>query len=406
MTDTLEEIIKTQTNIGDIYENGYAEVYRKVGIENLGIKNRKGEIVKELQNSNQKQKAKEIIEQYASFEKRPDIKNHAIEQTDIFEVPLLIDKKTDGRGRSGYFKNRTVPIMINYLLNEIKNGHGRYLYIDDNEQNELNTNLTKLSREAGIVNNKFKDAKEKESILKENKNISNFEICKFYYYCKPSQEQVVFKALDSLQNQHSALSYARNFQIIDEDGYRFSSNLKESADIRDGQAAIMKKYGFKYLTSVFYHGIEDKFYKEVIEYVNEKYNHNWQECHSQIQIIVNVEELQRLQLIYELEQSKLNQNKDEISTRFIANLKKRIKTDYRKTKAKADQEIKEYEDECARLEKIELPDELQKLIDVGVYTREDIINEMKPKKPHPYRYPESYLDNMNYLIDKFLIKDK
>ena len=84
--DITEVAIKTKTEIGQIFMKGYNEYYRTIGIENLNMKDRKGNPLTELSGGKQKAKAQEIIKQYTEIINRPDLNKYAIQIVDIFEI--------------------------------------------------------------------------------------------------------------------------------------------------------------------------------------------------------------------------------------------------------------------------------------------------------------------------------
>ena len=78
--DVTEVAIKTKTEIGQIFMNGRKELIKIIGVENLNMKDREGNLITDLQKiskGKRKSKADEIINQYYDIQNRPDIKQYA-----------------------------------------------------------------------------------------------------------------------------------------------------------------------------------------------------------------------------------------------------------------------------------------------------------------------------------------
>ena len=108
--DRTELAIKTKIFIGEVFQNGWSEIFSTVGSENLGVKS--------LAGGKQKNKAKETISQYADFlpvqvGKRP------LYCSEIYDIPNYIEKD-DGRGKKGFYKERLIPLLAYYLLKKKK----------------------------------------------------------------------------------------------------------------------------------------------------------------------------------------------------------------------------------------------------------------------------------------------
>lgn len=184
--DITEVAIKTKTEIGKIFMDGYNEMFNLIGIENLGIKDRKGNPLTKLDGGKQKAKAQEIIKQYTEIIKRPDLKRYAIQQTDMFEMPHYIEKE-DGRGKSGFYIEHLMPIMVYYLLQK--------------NENVIYTNVDELSCFVGLVTKNYKRISLKE-LAEINPRFTAAMLNQFYYRCKPELESVIFRVLDSLQDEY------------------------------------------------------------------------------------------------------------------------------------------------------------------------------------------------------------
>ena len=148
--DATEVAVKTKTEIGQIFIKGRKELIRTIGVENLNMKDREGNLITDLQKiskGKRKGEADEIINQYYDIQNRPDLKQYAIQIADIFEIPHYIEKE-DGRGKNGFYIENIKPIMIYYLLQK--------------DENVIYTSVEELACFVGLVTKNYKKISLKE----------------------------------------------------------------------------------------------------------------------------------------------------------------------------------------------------------------------------------------------------
>ncbi len=364
--DITEVAIKTKTEIGQIFMKGYNEYYRTIGIENLNMKDRKGNPLTKLSGGKQKAKAQEIIKQYTEIINRPDLNKYAIQIADIFEMPHYIEKE-DGRGKNGFYIDRILPTLT-------KN-------FSERKNNIFYTNINELSKISGIVNENFKSLS-LQQINDFNSDVTWNMLNEFYFKCKPEQESIICKVLDRLQNSYSVLSYYKNFHIITENG-EFTSSKEDEIIIRKTQRNILKEFNIKTLQSIHARKLDNKFYSRVCELINEEYGTNWIKYYHQIQIIVDIKGLQEISNYLIFDDKSLERNKLEVAERFQKRIQKKMEyaLEYNKRK------IEKWEDEIK---------EMRELNDLGMdYTKEIELSK-------PYELPDNYMDIQKELIAIFL----
>lgn len=242
--DTTEVAIKTKTKIGKVFLDGYNELFNLIGIENLGIKDRKGDLLSELKGGKQKSKAQQIIKQYTEIIKKPDSKRYAIQIADIFEFPHYTEKE-DGRGKSGFYIEHLMPIMVYYLLQK--------------NENVIYTNVEELFCFVGLVTKNYKRISLKE-LSEINPRFTAAMLNQFYYRCKPELESVIFRVLDSLQDEYKTLNYYRNYCISTNNGNCHTSTKNEDIIIRQTERKVLKEFNAKRILTIFQRKQQKKFY--------------------------------------------------------------------------------------------------------------------------------------------------
>lgn len=288
--DKIEVIVKNEFAIGQICKSK-KEIFETIGIENLGIKN--------LNGGKQKRIANDTVSQYLSMQP-VNGKKQMQQITDIFEIPHILDE-IDNRGRSGFYLDRGIPIVLNYFQ---KKG-----------ENEICTSVDNLSRVIGLVGDKFKRLSSDE-LLEYNNKFTQAMVSQFYYRCKPEQEAVVFRILDRLQNDYSVISYYKNFNIKHFDGSVHVSTVEEDILIRRTQKRVLNEFNAKKLMTIYRRKQEKEFYKRVCQLINEEKKTNWISYYNQVQIFVDIEGLKDISEDFCMDLLNLKQSKDEIMQRF------------------------------------------------------------------------------------------
>lgn len=389
--DVTEVAIKTKTEIGQIFQKGYNELYRTIGIENLNMKDKEGNLITDLQRiskGKRKGKSQEIINQYCDIQKRPDLERYAIQITDIFEIPIL--KEIINKGRKGFYKDKIIPLMVKYLL----------------LQESIDTTLDKLSKAINLVDEKFKNKEIEYDIIKNNSQITISRINKLYSFCKPEQERIIFSVLDSLQNNYSVITYERNFLIVDIDDNTKISSRDETITIRKAQRIVLEELKVINIFAIYQKGkgVVKKFYKKVIQILNNEFGFNCKEYYNQISIYADMEGLKKLDSKFNINDEQSVILKNEIRQHFLLKIKERIKSDYEYNQQSADK--KDAENQKKWEENTEyknnIPHDMQELLNIGVYSETDVKLKLLPKPKKAYRYPENHVEVLYYLCDYLL----
>lgn len=408
--DVTEVAIKTKTEIGKIFQKGYNELYRTIGVENLNMKDRDGNRITDLQKiskGTQKYKAAEIINQYCDIQKRPDLKRYAIQIADIYIEPLLT--VFDGRGKhsSGYYIKRLTPLIIDRLLFIDECISQKFEKEMTDQKNNIYTNVSRIAKDIGLVNQKYR-AIDYNELAEINPKFTIKMVNDFYGNTNRELEKIIFKILDNLQENHSVISYKRNFCIKKNkqiDGktieINVSSNDEENSVIRKAQAKVLKEFNANGLFVIYKRNQESRFYKRVIELINNTYGFNWISYRKQIEIqIEDLEAMKELRNMYTADESLLRLYLFESKQRLIHRLHKKLQTDYEYANKKEDVEKK-----TAILENPDIDNECKGLLECGLYTVGDIIGRGIIKKedlPNVYHYWESNLDTQFNLISFFV----
>lgn len=388
--DITEVAIKTKTKIGQIFQKGYNGYYRTIGVENLNMKDRNGNPITKLSGGKQKAKAQEIIKQYTEIINRPDLNKYAIQIADIFEIPI-IKEMADKRGRKGFYKDRIIPLMVKYLL----------------FQGNIATTIDKLSKNIGLVGTEFRNCEFEYELMENNKQITTFRINKFYSYCKPEQQRIIFGVLNALQNDYSVITYYTNFLIINTDGSQRTSTKDETIIIRNVQRKVLEEFGVSRIFSIYRRGekVVKNFYNRVYVILNDEYDFKCEKYYNQIQIYADMEGLEKLDLELNIDDEESKVFKDEIRHHFALKIKDRIKSDYESNQQSTDKKDEENQkkwDENTEY-KNNIPHDIQELLDIGVYNEADVKSKLLPKPKTAYRYPESHIEVLYYLCDCLLL---
>ena len=374
--DITEVTIKTNLGIGQILQKGYTQLYKTIGIENLGMKDLKGNPITNLKGGKQKAKAKEIVGQYIDVIKRSDLRRYAIEIADIFEYPRYIEK-SDRRGKDGFYQKRMLPLIVYYLAQK----NERIIY----------TTIDELAFFIGLVSKNYKKISIEELAVI-NPKFTNAMVSQFYCRCKPELERIIFDRLDELK-ECRALNYYENHCIYMNDGSYYTSSKSEDDLILRTERSVLKEFGTKRIMTIFQRRQQRAFYNRTCSLINEKYDVGWSRYKKQIEIRPNYEAL------LEILESFIDDNeanivrKKEIAARFARRITNRTKSDFIRTNKKADVA----EDEWI-MEQMAQP-EITELTELGM-DYEDHFREMTKKKGtlNIFRYHDNYLTIQDELI--------
>lgn len=340
------------------------------------MKDRKGKLITDLQKiskGKRKGEAQEIIKQYCDIQKRPDLERYAIQIADIFDIPHYIEKE-DGRGKSGFYIEHLMPVMVYYLLQK--------------NENVIYTNVEELSCFVGLVTKNYKRISLNE-LAQINPRFTVAMLNQFYYRCKPELESVIFRILDLLQDEYKTLNYYRNYCISINNGDCHMSTKNEDIIIRQTERKVLKEFNAKRILTIFQRKQQKKFYDRVCELINETYGFNWIRYKKQIQIFADNEALQ--EIMQDLTNEEMIHKKKAIASRFSRRIMNRTKNEYDRTNKKADEAETKWVNE-----QLEQP-EIKELAQLG-FDYEDDFREMFQSFDDAYRYHDNYLDVQNKLI--------
>ncbi len=410
--DITEVAVKTKTEIGQIFPNGFNELIKTIGVENLNMKDRHGYLItdgRKIFKGKRRYKAEEILKQYVDIYKMPE-ERYAIQIADIYIEPFLT--VFDGRGKhsSGYYIKRLTPLIINKFLlinerisQELKKEmekQGRYVQ---------HTNVSQIARDIGLVDEKYGNIKYDE-LADINPKFTIKMVSDFYGNANRELEKIIFKILDNLQDNYSVISYKKNFCIHKNEQIgtktiemTISSNDDENSIIRKTQVKVLKEFNAKGLFTIYKRNQQKQFYKRVVELINTTYGFNWINYWKQIEIqIEDPDALKKLQNEYITDISQLDNYLYESKQRLIKRLCNLSQADYKCANKKEISEKK-----AAILENPDISNEFKELLECDLYTIEDMICcgiISKEELPNAYHYWESNLDTQFNLIEFFIGK--
>lgn len=414
--DVTEIAVKTKTEIGQIFMKGRKELIRTIGVENLNMKDREGNLITDLQKiskGKRKGEADEIINQYYDIQNRPDLKQYAIQIADIYIEPL--STVFDGRGKhsSGYYIKRLTPLIIDRLIFIDECISQKFEKEMTDQKNNIYTNVSRIAKDIGLVNQKYR-AIDYNELAEINPKFTIKMVNDFYGNTNRELEKIIFKILDNLQENHSVISYKKNFRIEKNKLIKtgkgtktvemvISSNDDENSIIRKAQAKVLKEFNANGLFTIYKRNQKDKFYKRVVELINETYGFDWKSYRKQIEIqIEDLDALKELQDVYVADESQLEHYLHESKQRLIKRLYNQSQSDYERANKKEIEDKK-----AAILENPNISNEFKELFECGLYTVGDMIRRgiiKKEELPKSYHYWESNLDTQFNLIEFFVGK--
>lgn len=366
--DITEVAIKENLSIGQIFNNGYAELYRTIGgVKMLGMKKHNGTVVEELKGGKQKGLAKSIIKQYIDTAEREDVGRYSIQITDIFEQPIISVFDNRGKHTVGFFSKRLLPTLITYLVRAY-----------DDEQ--ICTNVAKLSRDIGIVDKRYKT---KQDFTQIDSRFTVKMVNRFYGKTNRELELIVYRMLDNLQDNYSCISYEKNFWITTDDWDSHTSSASEKSIIRKSQSKVLKEFGASKMFTIFARNQAEDFYNRVIEYINQTYDLNWIKYKNQIEITIeDIDALKELQESLIKDGHQPVQALTEARSRLVTKLYRTIQSDFQKANEKEMQVV---------LDDPEIDAEYKAMLECGIYSIRELAKKGIIKKV-PFHYWESTLN--------------
>lgn len=347
--DELEVAIKTNLFEGDKVKN-FKALCQLIGLEIILHR-------AELSNMNgrkQRNKIEKVLSQYLIFE-REDNKQEITIKT-VFDIPDYIDFSSK-RGLDGKVRDNAIPLIASSLNKE--------------KEATIIRTTKQLAKIIGCliyedekyIKNKCKYEKDKKPYRLYNMVIAQ---------SRPITNRWVYSALLSLNKDYNAINY---YDIIIIKFYDMSKkksfqkivtmNENEAKIITFAKAEILKEYNLQRMYYVYQRGkkFTDKFYKRVIEYINNNHNSNnniyWCDFYYAINIdIVNREQLYKGLANNDSEDLKLLS--DNLKNRLSNQLNSRIIKIVNNTNQKA-------------LDSVLNNNEIKELYELDVYSDEDLI---------------------------------
>lgn len=179
--------------------------------------------------------------------------------------------------------------------------------------------------------------------------ITPFEIKHFYQRCNKKLEQVLFSALNNLQNR-KLITYELQTVIVDNNNEYFCANDSDKRCILQEERYVLHKImGFEKLIQVFCRFKQDEYYRMVNQRLSELYN--WHHYFKQIKIIYIQKDI--LDAIPQIE---IDLQKEILNQKMVEVLNKEAQKKYEQEKDKWEKLCKnllwgEYEDFNFKFEK-------------------------------------------------------
>lgn len=395
--DILEETVKSRIKEGMVFRNGWSDVFRLIGAENIGIKSIGG--------GKQRKKLKERLEQYARFEVAKNTKRMII-CSEVYSNPHLVDSNVEGRGRNGRFIDRIIPILIDVF----RRGN----------RNEYDVSVTKLAIECGLVNPYYKMLNNEEWIDKFE--CPKYIINNFRMICGTKIREVLFRALDRLRDYYNAIIYQNGYLLfyyddesIEVSGKHDDNNRKRIREkktikvyageeiyegIRFIEKELLKKYGEQTKSGIVLKKKGKAYYAEVCELLSASRMKEYVKYLPILKITVFHEQLNKLIETPFCKQKSVERLKSELREEFSMCIRNRIIQDKDRVNQKAEATINEYIEMI-----LEKNEDLRERIETLMCTREEILNQIPEKqRPNPFRYPPDYIDYQNHLRWKMITK--
>lgn len=369
--DKLKVIIKELFCEGDVFKSK-TEIYLKIGLDNLGIKN--------LNGGKQRNLAFDIVSQYMRIELL-DAKKHLVVCAEIYDEPKYMIRE-DNRGRHGFYIDRTIPILISTFKSK------------ESQQFTMNqiSKMVGLSQYSIVSYDAHKD-----ELQNLNSKITSNMFNQFNTRYKRVAEKVVYGALDRLAN-YEVITYKRRYFITTEKETRKISNDITEKIIKQAETEILDKYEFDNKYLVYSKGKQKSFYDDVLKLINNKHNLKWKRYISIIDIKFDIKKLKKYKNDISDDVEML---KKEIREHFASYLVNVTEIAYQNRNALADIELEEWISNKNNINVGELivDKNLKEWYDAGAYTDEEILEMHKPKI---FKYHSNYLDIQSAIIEYFV----
>lgn len=403
--DIVEVTIKKNLYVNQVFPDGITELINTIGVEKLEFYDGNNELITSIEKlcgGKQREKIKKYLEQYIKICKRPDIKRYAIQIEEIYKKPKYTMFYSRSEKNGGYYIDKFIPFLTGKLLQE--------------NRRIFRTTVNQIAEIVHLVNYRYNryslftddKAERKRLLLKlqnQNSYFTDYQLRQFYKNSNKEVRDRIYKVLDNLQDEYKAITYKKTHTIFDENGNHIADDFEDDI-IQDGEAEILNNMGIRNISTIFLKKLSQKFYSDVIEYINDKYELNWKNYRNEIEIrITNFIQLENLYKDYQIDKDEQMQNITAIKSRFIKRLGNMAQTDY-------DKKMKKYQDSFnAEVEKNKQAYKKSDLYDIGILTdkaieekaiKDVIHDELTGTVKLEYKPYDNYVEIQKALI-KYLI---
>lgn len=237
--------------------------------------------------------------------------------TDIYDTPLEKEDMRKKGNNSIYVKY--IELILLQFLSKQKNGTRTFKKRD-------------WWQLLGMVNNKYNKVPQKE-LEKIDYVITSFEIKHFYQRCNKKLEQVLFSALNNLQNR-KLITYELQTVIVDNDNNYFCADDNDKRKILQAERHVLHNVmGFEKIIQVFCRFKQDEYYRMVNERLSELYN--WHFYYKQIKIIYTQKDV-----LEAIPQTEVNLQKEILNQKMIEVLNENAQKKFESEKEKLEAQCK------------------------------------------------------------------
>lgn len=360
--DQAEIAIKNHIAVGKTYRS-WSELFKLVGLENLGVKN--------LAGGKQKKRAKENLLQYAYFAEVSTGK-HLLKCIEIYDIPHY-KIRTDNRGKSGKYIDKLIPIAL--------------WYFNESEQ-EFHTSTNKLAYSWGLT---------RTDVQKLNYTALHQKNAKFTYSmishclsrCVKKYQSIIFNTLDRLQNDYKVIRYVKDYYISTTEGSHYST-LNEIELIKAAEDDILKEFEIENIQLIRIKKLTTEFYGRVCQLISATSDYEWVFYCPQIHIFIDQMALQNTLKKFFSTKKNVNELKKQVAIDFAKSVYQQTIGEYDKTNQKA----------CHIKDELwnNTPTNIKELVDMGLYLKSEILS-MYDK---PFEYHDNYLDIQYKLITELI----
>lgn len=295
--DSEQDINTDELEIGDIIRN-YKELCKLTG--------------QDIKTGKSRQLQLEDFKRYFEWEKS----GQKFIITDVYDTPLSKEDKRKLGNNSIYVKCIEV-ILLQYL----------------SKQEKFTRTFTKRNwwELLGMINHKYKKVTQ-DYLKRLDYSVTTYEIKHFYQRCNKKLEQVLFSALNSLQNRKLILYEKQTVIVKSEKGstaeqYFLADDIDKKRILREERYVLKNVMGYEKMIQVYCRFKQDEFYRKVNERLNELYG--WNFYFKQIKVIFTQEDI-----IEALPQVEIELQKEILNNKIIDCLSSNAKDYYSKEREK------------------------------------------------------------------------